>query len=169
MTKERSTTTVPAKLVSVVALLAMIVGIGSMLGGVAGGIFTYKQAAVEQITTPDDARIAGKPVRGPLTMWAQADIITEHQLSRTEGLRYAEMERLVPALDEDGAPVIGEDGEPVLVPNEARLSWVDATSLTTVLNVGLMAYALALFAVVIGATLAGVGAVLWKLRPQLAG
>jgi hypothetical protein len=33
-----------------------------------------------------------------------------------------------------------------------------------VLNLGIMAYALALFAIVVGATLAGVGLVLYKLR-----
>jgi hypothetical protein len=153
-----------SKLYAFVALFAIVVGIGSMLGGIAGAVFTYQQAAVENITTPDDAAIPGAPVRGPLTMWAQADIITHHQLERTEGLRYAEMERMVPAVDEAGDPVIGEDGEPVMVPNEARLSWIDATSLTTVLNLGIMAYALAAFAFVVGATLAGLGLVVFKLR-----
>jgi hypothetical protein len=158
------TTPRTSKTIAVVAILAMVVGIGSMLGGIAGGIFTWQQAAVENITTPDDARIAEAPVRGPLTMWAQADIITHHQLDRTEGLRYAEMERMVPAVDEAGEPVIGEDGEPVMLPNEVRLSWIDATSLTTVLNLGIMAYALAAFALVVGATLFGIGLVLNQLR-----
>jgi hypothetical protein len=153
-----------SKLISIVALFAIVVGIGSMLGGLGGAIYTYQQAAVENITTPDDARIAEAPVRGPLTMWAQSDIITQHQLDRTEGLRYAEMERMVPAVDEAGEPVIGEDGEPVMVPNETRLSWIDATSLTTVLGMGIMAYALSAFALVVGATLLGLGLVLFKLR-----
>jgi hypothetical protein len=153
-----------SKLISFVALFAIVVGIGSMFGGIAGAVFTYQQAAVENITTPDDAAIPGAPVRGPLTMWAQADIITHHQLDRTEGLRYAEMDRMVAAVDEAGEPIIGEDGEPVMVPNETRLSWIDATSLTTVLNLGIMAYALAAFAFVIGATIAGLGLVVLKLR-----
>jgi hypothetical protein len=156
------------KLVAIVAIFAMVVGIGSMLGGIAGALFTYQSAAVENITTPDDAVIAEAPVRGPFTMWAQADIITQHQLDRTEGLRYAEMERMVAAVGEDGEPVIGEDGEPVMVPNETRLSWIDATSLTTVLNMGIMAYALAAFAFVVGATLLGIGLVLHKLRRSAA-
>jgi hypothetical protein len=74
-----------------------VVGIGSILGGLGGAIYTYQSAAVENITTPDDAVIAEVPVRGPLTMWAQSDIITHHQLDRTEGLRYAEMDRMVPS------------------------------------------------------------------------
>jgi hypothetical protein len=153
-----------SKLISVVALMAIIVGIGSMLGGIAGATYTYQQAAVENIVTPDDARIPGADVRGPLTMWAQSDIITHHQLERTEGLRYAEMERMVPQVDEAGEVVLGEDGEPVMVPNQERLSWIDATSLTTVLGVGIMAYALAAFAIVVGATLLGLGLVLMRLR-----
>jgi hypothetical protein len=153
-----------SKLISIVALFAIVVGIGSMLGGITGAVFTYQQAAVEDITTPDDARLAEVPVRGPLTMWAQADIITHHQLERTEGLRFSQMERMVPALDEAGQPIIGEDGEAVMVPNEERMSWINATALTTVLNLGIMAYALALFAIVVGATLAGIGLVLLKLR-----
>jgi hypothetical protein len=152
------------KLVAIVALFAIVVGIGSMLGGLGGAIYTYQSAAVENIVTPDDARIPGANVRGPLTMWAQSDIITHHQLDRTEGLRYAEMDRMVPAVDEAGAPIIGEDGEPVMVPNETRLSWIDATSLTTVLGMGIMAYALSAFAVVVGLALLGIGLVLHKLR-----
>jgi hypothetical protein len=152
------------KLVAIVALFAIVVGIGSMLGGLGGAIYTYQSAAVENIVTPDDARIPGANVRGPLTMWAQSDIITHHQLERTEGLRYAEMDRMVPAVDEAGAPIIGEDGEPVMVPNDTRLSWIDATSLTTVLGMGIMAYALSAFAVVVGLALLGIGLVLLKLR-----
>jgi hypothetical protein len=152
------------KLVAIVALFAIVVGIGSMLGGLGGAIYTYQSAAVENIVTPDDARIPSADVRGPLTMWAQSDIITHHQLERTEGLRYAEMDRMVPAVDEAGAPIIGEDGEPVMVPNETRLSWIDATSLTTVLGMGIMAYALSAFAIVVGLTLLGIGLVLYRLR-----
>ncbi len=153
------------KLFTIVALIAIIVGAGSVLGGIGGAVFTYQQAAVENISTPGDAAIAEAPVRGPMTMWAQSDIITQHQLDRTEGLRYAEMERMVPQVDEvTGEAVIGEDGEPVMVENMDRLSWIDATSLTTVLNMGIMAYALSLFAVVVGGTLLLLGLVVFKLR-----
>lgn len=151
------------RMFAVVALVAIVVGLGSVLGGLGGMVYTYQNAAVENINTPDDARIASAPVRGPLTMWAQADIITTHQLNRTEGLRYAEMPQRVPQLDDAGAPVIGEDGEPVLIPNAARASWINATALTTVLSVGIMAYALSLFAIVMGLSVAGLGYVVLKL------
>jgi len=151
------------RMFAVVALVAIVVGLGSVLGGLGGMVYTYQNAAVENINTPDDARIAGAPVRGPLTMWAQADIITTHQLNRTEGLRYAEMPGRIPQLDEAGEPVIGDDGQPVLVPNADRASWINATALTTVLSLGIMAYALSLFAIVMGISVAGLGWVVLRL------
>ena len=75
------------RMFAVVALVAIVVGLGSVLGGLGGMIYTWQNAAVENITTPADAVIAETPVRGPFTMWAQADIITTHQLNRTDGLR----------------------------------------------------------------------------------
>ncbi|MTV27521.1 hypothetical protein FTX61_19190 [Nitriliruptoraceae bacterium ZYF776] len=155
----------PNRLFTLVAILAIVVGAGSILGGIAGATYTYQQAAVEQITTPDDAAIPGVPVRGPLSMWAQSDIITHHQLDATDGLRYAEMDRMVPQIDDTtGQPVLDDTGEPVMVMNEARNSWITATALTTVLGMGIMAYALAAFAIVVGLTLIALGTVVLKLR-----
>jgi hypothetical protein len=148
---------------AVVALVAIVVGLGSVLGGLGGMVYTWQNAAIENINTPADAVFAEVPVRGPLSMWAQQDIITKHQLNRTEGLRYAEMPGRIPQLDEAGNPVIGEDGQPVLVANADRLSWINATALTTVLNLGLMAYMLSLFAIVMGASVAGLGWVVLRL------
>jgi hypothetical protein len=61
-------------------------------------------------------------------MWAQADIITHHQLESTDGLYYAEMDRVVPQVDENGEAVLDENGEALMVPNEARASWLNATT-----------------------------------------
>ena len=132
----------PSKLFTVVAILAFVVGGVSALGGLGGIVYTYQQAAVENITTPGDAAIAEAPVRGPLTMWAQSDIITEHQLDRTDGQRYAEMDR--------------EDPD--------RMSWIDATALTTVLGLGIISYAFSAFAIAVGIVLIGMGLVVLKLR-----
>jgi hypothetical protein len=157
----------PDKLLSIVALIALVVGGFSALGGIVGAVYTYQQAAVEQIVTPDDAMIASADVRGPLTMWAQADIITQHQLDRTEGLRYAEMPREVQQVDEAGQPMVDEAGDPVMGPNQDRLSWIDATALTSVLNLGIMAYALSAFAVAIGVTISLLGLALLRLRNRV--
>lgn len=149
---------------TVVGIVALLVGLGSIIGGIVGATYTYNQAVAENITTPDDASIPETAVRGPFTMKAQSDIIVHHQLDRTDGLRYAEMPRQVAQLDEAGNPVLDENGEQVMVPNAARSSWITATTLTTALGLGVMAYAVSAFAVVVGITLAGCGVVFLALR-----
>lgn len=146
------------------AILALTVGFGSVAGGIFGAWYTWDQAAAQNVVTPDDAVIAETPVRGPFTMWAQADIITKHQLEGTEGLYYAEMERMVPQVDEAGQPVLDENGEAVMVPNEARASWINATALTTALSVGIISYALSAMAVAVGLTLMASGYVFLLIR-----
>jgi hypothetical protein len=155
------------RLLTIVGILSLVVGIGASAGGVFGAVYTWNQAVSENITTPDDAIFPEVAVRGPLSMYAQADIIEHHQLESTEGLRYSEMEREVPEVDEAGNPVVGEDGEPVMVPNAARASWINATALTTALNLGLLAYALSAFALVAGVTMIGTGVTFLSLRKAL--
>ncbi len=155
------------RLLAMVGILSLVVGIGALAGGVFGAAYTWNQAAAENITTPDDAVFPEVPVRGPFSMYAQSAIITHHQLDSTGGLRYAEMDREVAQLDEAGTPILDDAGEPVMIPNAARASWLNATALTTALNQGLMAYALAAFAMVIGITLALSGVTFLSLRKAL--
>jgi hypothetical protein len=155
------------RLLAVVGILSLIVGIGALAGGVFGWFYTWNVAAAENIITPDDAIYPEVPVRGPFSMYAQQDIITHHQLESTDGLRYAEMPRQVPQLDDQGNEVIGEDGQPVMVSNAARASWITATALTTALNLGIMAYVLSAFAIVMGITLVATGMTFLSLRKAL--
>jgi hypothetical protein len=148
----------------VAGILAMTVGFGAMAGGVFGAWYTWDQAVAQDIVTPDDAAIPEAPVRGPFTMWAQADIINHHQLDSTEGLYYSQMDRMIPAVDENGEAVLDEAGEAVMVPNEARASWINATTLISVLSLGIMSYALSAFAFMTGLTLAVVGYVFIHIR-----
>jgi hypothetical protein len=150
----------------VAGILALAVGFGSIAGGVFGVWYTWNQAVVQDVTTPSDAVIPDAAVRGPFTMWAQADIINHHQLDRTEGLYYAQMPGQIPQLDEAGQPVIGENGEPVMIPNAARASWINATALTTALSLGIISYALSVFAMVVGLTLAFAGYVFLHIRKR---
>ena len=157
----------PAKksaLLLIAGIVAIAVGIGSFAGGVFGAWYTWEQASVQNITTPEDASIPNAAVRGPMTMWAQSDIITHHQLDRTGGLYYSEMPRQVPQLDEAGQPVLDANGEQVMVPNADRASWLDATTLTTALNLGIISYAVSAMALVVGVTLALVGYVFLRIR-----
>jgi hypothetical protein len=78
------------------------------------------------------------------------------------------MPREVPQVDEAGNPIVDEAGEPVMGPNITRESWNLATTLTTALSVGIMAYALAAFAIVVGTTLLLLGLIVLKLRKSAA-
>jgi len=148
------------------AILALVVGFGALAGGILGAWYTWDQAVTQDVTTPDDAVFPETPVRGPFTMWAQSDIITHHQLDSTEGLYYSQMPRMIPQVDETGEAVLDDVGEQVMVPNEARASWLDATTLTTALGLGIVAYALSAFAMVIGLTLMVIGYVFLQIRKK---
>jgi hypothetical protein len=145
-------------------ILALVVGFGSLAGGIFGAWYTWDHAVAQDVITPDDAAIPETPVRGPFTMWAQSDVITHHQLESTGGLYYAQMPRTIPQLDESGQPVLDENGEQVMVPNEARTSWVTATTLISALGLGIIAYAVSAFAIVIGLTLMVTGYVFIHIR-----
>lgn len=106
------------KLLKISSVLAIGAGILLIIGGIWGITFTYKNIAQEKIVTPADSSIPEKPVRGPFTLKAQADIIREHTLKTTGGKTYAEMAR--------------EDTN--------RPLWITATTLTTALNLGILTY-----------------------------
>lgn len=115
------------KLLKISSVLAIVVGILLVAGGVLGICFTYKTTSQEKIVTPSDAIISSEPVRGPLTLWAQADIIRTHTLRMTAGQTYAEMPR-----------------------GEERDIWITATTLITALNLGILAYAFSGLVVLLG-------------------
>lgn len=129
------------KILTVSSVLAIAAGIIMVAGGIGGIAFTYTSIVQEKITTPADASIAEKPVRGPFTLKAQADIIRTHTLKTTGGKVYAEMPRQIPKLDANGQPVLDTDNKPMMTANTARDMWVTATTLTTALNLGIISYA----------------------------
>lgn len=159
-----STTTKKSWLLLTAAIVALVVGFGAIAGGIFGFWYTWDQAVTQDITTPDDAVIPEAPVRGPFTMWAQSDIITHHQLDSTEGLYYSQMPRQIEQVDEAGNVVLDENGEPVMVTNDARMSWINATALTTALGLGILAYALSAVAIALGAAMVLFGFVFLHIR-----
>lgn len=128
------------KLLKISSTLAISAGIILVVGGIWGICFTYTNIAQEKIITPADANIPEKPVRGPFTLKAQADIIRAHTLKITGGKTYAEMPRQVQKLDVNNQPVMDQEGKPVMVSNTARDIWITATTLTTALNLGILTY-----------------------------
>ncbi|MPV38654.1 aromatic ring-opening dioxygenase LigA [Georgenia subflava] len=79
----------PAKIAGILAIVAGVLFV--VAGGVTWGIVT-SQLKAENITVPEDsAMLPGDRVDGPLSAYAQANIINEHALAATEGRTYAEL------------------------------------------------------------------------------
>ena len=64
------------------------------VSGIVTWIVVQTQLADENITVSEDAaRFQGDPVDGPLTAYAEADVIEKHALEASGGLTYAEIPR----------------------------------------------------------------------------
>jgi hypothetical protein len=82
-------------------VMPRIVGIFAIIGGVImiiAGVVTYfevkDQLKDEKITVSDDAdNFAGDPVDGPLTAYAEAEVIEKHALEASGGKTYAELDQ----------------------------------------------------------------------------
>ena len=151
------------KLLTISSLIVVAIGAVLVIGGIWGIFFTYQNIAREHIVTPADAAISGKPVRGPLTLKVQADIIREHTLKTTGGKTFAEMPQQVPTVDESGNPILDAEGKPVMTANTARNIWVTATTLTTALNLGILTYAFSGLTVLFGCIFIWIGIVFYVL------
>ena len=75
-------------------LVIALAGALMLIAGATTWIMVRNQLADEKITVADDARwFAGDAVDGPLTAYAQADIINHHALEASGGKTYAELDR----------------------------------------------------------------------------
>ncbi|WP_338403765.1 hypothetical protein [Cellulosimicrobium arenosum] len=90
-----STVTVtPAKGVRGIGLVSIIAGIILIVAGVATWIVVANQLSAEDITVSEDANMmAGRHVNGPLTAYAQAEVINTHALEASGGDTYAELDQ----------------------------------------------------------------------------
>ena len=75
-------------------VMALIVGIVLVLGGIGTWIVVSNTLANQNITVSDDADcLAGDEVDGPFSAFCQARVIEKHTLESTGGLTYAELDR----------------------------------------------------------------------------
>ena len=154
------------KLLIASSVLAVLAGIVLVAGGIWGIYFTYKNVANEQIVTPKDSAVPERPVRGPLTLKAQADIIREHTLKMTDGKTFSEMPRQIPKLDDNGNPVLDTEGNPVMVANTARDIWITATTLITALHLGILTYVFSGMILLLGLISMWTGVVFYALSRE---
>lgn len=154
------------RLLKISSVLAVFVGVIVVIAGIWAAVFTYQNIVREKIVTTEDASIPNAVVRDPMTLKAQADVIRKHTLKATKDKTYAEMPQQVAKVDASGSAVLDKDGKPVMVPNAARNIWVTATTLTTSLNLGIMAYMLSGFAILFGLVLIWSGLVAGALSKR---
>lgn len=80
--------------VKIVGLLVLIAGVIMIIGGGLTWVTVSSQLKAENIVVAEDASMfAGNTVSGPLTAYAQAEIINKHALEATGGKTYAQLDR----------------------------------------------------------------------------
>ena len=88
-----TTTNRPVKLIGLITIVAGVLMI--IAGGVTWGMVTTQLKAenitVAAVTPQDPGRLAGKPVAGPFTAYAQASAINHHALDGANGRTYAQI------------------------------------------------------------------------------
>jgi hypothetical protein len=86
--------------VRLLGILVIVAGVILIGAGIVTWFVVQEQLSDEQITVSDDAdRFAGEPVDGPLTAYAQADVIQKHALEASGGLTYAQLDQDDPVRD----------------------------------------------------------------------
>ena len=76
----------------VYAIIVLVLGAVFIVAGVVTWFVVRDQLANEKITVSKDADfLAGKPVKGPFTAYAQAEVINKHALEATGGKTYSEL------------------------------------------------------------------------------
>ena len=86
--------------VRVLGILVVVAGVILIAAGVVTWFVVQEQLSDEHITVSDDAdRFGGEPVDGPLTAYAQADVIQKHALEASGGQTYAQLDQDDPVRD----------------------------------------------------------------------
>ena len=75
------------------SVLAILLGLVMVIGGVVTYVVVSNTLADQRITTSEDACLPNRDVRGPFTAYCQAKVIDKHTLEATKGKTYAELDR----------------------------------------------------------------------------
>ena len=135
------------RLVRLLGLAVIVAGVIMIVAGVVTWFVVQDQLADENITVSDDAeRFAGDPVDGPLTAYAEANVIEKHALEASGGMTYAEIDREDPV----------------------RETVMNASFLRASLFTSIVAFGVALMAAGLGVVLILIGIALIKIAGQFA-
>jgi len=159
--------------VKLIGLFTIIAGILMIVAGGATWALVTTQLKAENITvaavTPaDPGRLAGKPVAGPFTAYAQASAINEHALAGAKGRTYAEIgndaKALKAKLASNGLSVADIAKNPdVLALAATRDSTMNGSFLRASLFTSVVAYGVAALVMGLGVLFALLGFALTKV------
>lgn len=139
------------KPVAIIGILSMIAGLVLIIaGGVVWGVITSQLKAeeitVSAVTEENPGALAGKPVAGPFTAFAQANAINEHALAGSGGLTYAELGAKVTELKAADADANAEEIEELTAQRATVMngSFLRASLFTSVVSYGVSALVMGL-------------------------
>lgn len=172
-----STTTNPK--VKLIGLLIIIAGaLMVVAGGVTWGLVSSQLKAehisVSAVTDEAPGKLAGKPVAGPFTAYAQANAINHHALEGAGGRTYAQIgddaKKLKAKLTKDGLSKEEVAKNPdVIALAETRASTMNGSFLRASLFTSVVAFGVAALVIGLGVLFALVGFALTRLSSETAG
>lgn len=126
------------KATKTIGILSIIAGLVMIIAGAITYGTVSSQLKAENITVPKDSEFmggafAGKPVTGPLSAYAQADIINHHALAGTDGKTYAQLGALASAAREE-AKAAEDTGDATLAEQKTAEAEAFTAQRTTVMN-----------------------------------
>jgi hypothetical protein len=166
-----TTTTNPkVKLIGVLIIIASALMI--VAGGVTWGLVSSQLKAenitVSEVTDENPGRLAGKPVAGPFTAYAQANAINHHALDGAGGRTYAQIgddaRALKAKLEAGGLSKEEVEKNPeVIALADSRTSAMNGSFLRASLFTSVVAYGVAALVIGLGVLFALVGFSLMRL------
>ena len=155
------------KATKIAGILSIVAGIVMIVAGAITWGTVSSQLAAENITVPGDSTFmggayAGKQVSGPLSAFAQADIINHHALDGAGGKTYAELGALAREANEAGDTAAAEEY------TAQRTTAMNASFLRASLFTSVVAYGVAALVIGLGLLFAVIGWALTSIKPTVA-
>lgn len=149
------------RFINATAVISPLIGGAVMAAGAASWQLITRQLKAERITVTDDAALlAGKPVRGPLSAYGQAEVIQQHALQGSDGLTYADLAEKAYAASEAGDTQQAEKWQ------QASETAMHAAFLRSSLYTSVLAYGVSALSIAVGALQVANGFALRKLSQR---
>ncbi len=155
------------KATKIVGILSIVAGIVMIVAGALTWGMVGSQLQAEKITVPGDSQfmggaLAGKPVAGPFTAYAQADAINMHAMKASDGKTYAELGALATEAKEAGDTAKAEEYQ------AQRNTVMNGSFLRASLFSSVIAYGVAALVIGLGLIVGLIGWALTSMKPVVA-